>query len=256
MTESETSVRRGGLPAHTARRIMADFTSRGAKAGDGLADEATLLEWYGVSRGTLRESLRLLSFMGAVTVKAGPNGGPKLSVPDPGVVGSALGMVTQFQGATLRSVFEARLVIEPAVVALSAQSRSDEDLERLYEASAAIAAQVGKRGPAYAQRAADFSLLAARASRNPLLAALVPAVVAMNATVKWRYPTGAREEFARNIAVVVDAIRDRNGEAAGSVMRYMLTWLIDALSSQQPDALESPVLWHEVDLVLTEIREK
>jgi len=36
------------------------------------ADEARLIEQYDVSRGTLGEALRLLTFLGAITIKAGP----------------------------------------------------------------------------------------------------------------------------------------------------------------------------------------
>jgi GntR family transcriptional repressor for pyruvate dehydrogenase complex len=111
---------RGSLSAYTARRIIRDVTDRGLKVGDALGDESWLIAQYDVSRGTLREALKLLTFLGAITVKAGPRGGPQLTTPGSAVVGSALGMVVQFRGATLQDIFEARTAIEPTAAALAA----------------------------------------------------------------------------------------------------------------------------------------
>lgn len=250
MTKAEQRVRRGSLPAHTARRIIRDFAERGVEPGQGLADEATLVERYGVSRGTLREALRLLQFLGAVTIKAGPQGGPRLATPDPAVVGSALGMVVQFHGATLRSVFEARLAIEPAVAGLAAENRTDDNLALLDDSVSALRASVGQRGPGYAQHAARYSLRVAQASQNALLAALVPALVAMNTTVAWRYPAGSRAELADRVAEIVEAIRDGDALTSRTATHEMINGLLVELESGQRQKLDSVILWPDVDEVL------
>lgn len=62
----------------TAQRIVQDIAERDLAAGDRLAPEATMLKTYKVSRGTLREALRLLEVQGLVVMKSGPgraNGG-------------------------------------------------------------------------------------------------------------------------------------------------------------------------------------
>lgn len=245
------TVPRGSLPAHIARRIMRDFTARGLAPGDGLADEATLVERYGVSRATLREALRLLSFLGAVTVKSGRQGGARLDTPGPAVVGSALGMVVQFQGATLRTVFEARLAIDASVAALAAANRKDADLERLDESVAALRATERRRGPEYAQHAAAWTLRVAEASHNSLLATVVPALVAMNSTVTWRYPPGTRPQLTASVGAVVDAIRAGDSEQARAQTTDMIQWLIDQLQTSDPAALEHPISWPDLDEVLS-----
>ena len=245
---------RGSLPTHTARRIIRDFVDRGLQPGEGLADEATLIERYGVSRATLREALRLLTFLGAVTVKAGPHGGPRLATPSPAVVGSALAMVVQFQGATLRTVFEARIRMEPAVAALAAVHRDDHDLALLDQSASALRAHQRSRGPEYAEDGVRYTLRVGAASHNALLASLVPALAAMTRTVRWRYPQGSRLELTDRVEKTVDAIRASDGRAAADATRAMVQGLVDGLESDQPGILQRRVMWPDVDEVLIERR--
>ncbi|MBC3191746.1 FadR family transcriptional regulator [Pseudonocardia sp. C8] len=254
MAETQQVVRRGLLPTHTARRILRDFHERGLEPGDGLADEATLIKRYEVSRGTLREALRLLTFLGAVTVKAGPNGGPRLATPGPDVVASAMGMVVQFRGATLRSVFEARIAVEPAVAALAAAHRTEHDLVLLDDSVDALRRAQRVRGPEYAVHSGRYHLRVAEAAHNDVLATIVPALATMTTTVRWRFPRGSRAELTRRIAEAVEAIRGQDEAAASTTTRAMIEWLVGEIETQQRTVLDSPILWPDVDEVLAEQR--
>lgn len=238
---------RGDLASHIARRIIADAHAGGVVPGEPLADESRLIERYGVSRGTLREALRLLSFLGAITIKAGPGGGARLSTPGPAVVGRALGMVVQFRGATLRSIFEARSALEPPIAALAAMHRTDSDLALLEQSLDALRALQGVPGYTYAEESGRFHNLVAEASHNEVLATVVPALVAMTATVSWRYPKGGRAELTTRIEVLVDAIRRRDTTAAADATSGMFRWVIDDLDANQTEAMATRVLWPDVD---------
>jgi DNA-binding FadR family transcriptional regulator len=242
------------LPSHTARRILRDVIARGLEPGDALADEARLIEQYQVSRGTLREALRLLTFLGAITIKSGPHGGPRLATPGPAVVGSAMGMVVQFRGATLRTVFEARTAMEPPVAALAAMHRKDEDLQRLEESVVALRAAQRVPGPEYAAQSGLFHLRVAAASHNEVLATVVSALAAMTTTVPWRYPRGSRPELTERISSVVEAIRTSDVAAATTATGSMFTWIMNDLQANQPVKMESRILWPDVDEVLAEYR--
>lgn len=246
----DASARRGSLPAHTARRLMRDFLGRGLAPGEVLADEATLVERYGVSRGTLRQALRLLSFLGAVTVKTGPAGGPRLSTPEPSVVGSALGMVVQFRGATLRTVFEARLAIEPAVASLAAVHRTDVDLALLDESLRALVDTQERSGPEYREQAVRYLVRVAEASRNAFLATIVPALAAMTATVPRHY-TRDRSELTGHVRAVIEAIRLADADAAGDAARHRVGSLLADLQAHRPGQLENRILWPDLDEVLS-----
>lgn len=226
---------------------MSDFTEMGLQPGDALSDETTLLKRYGVSRGTFREALRLLSFLGAITVKNGRQGGARLSVPDSSVVGSALGLVIQFEGATLDTVLEARLALDPAVASLAAVNRDEEDLRRLRETLDGLIDSQHTRGPTYAAHAIDYSMAMADATHNSVFTTFMPTLVAMTSTVSWRYPDGIKPRFAAQVGEVVDAVERRDGEEASRIAGDMQRVLMASLREAHPEDLEKPILWHILD---------
>ncbi|WP_154769090.1 FadR/GntR family transcriptional regulator [Nakamurella alba] len=250
----ERAPSRGELSAHTARRILRDVTERGLRVGESLGDESWLIEHYDVSRGTLREALKLLSFLGAITVKSGPRGGPQLTTPGSAVVGSALGMVVQFRGATLHTVFQARAAIEPAVAALAASCRNETDLRVLDRQVDLLRAAQSTHGPVYAGHSERFNLLLAEASHNEVLATTVPAMAAMTAAVTWRYGPGMRPELTERIGRVVAAVRDSDPAAATAEHAAMFGWLIDELLESQPARMQARILWPDVDEILADQR--
>jgi GntR family transcriptional regulator, transcriptional repressor for pyruvate dehydrogenase complex len=250
VTESPRSGR-GTLPTATARRIIRDIQERGLEVGDSLGDESWLIEQHDVSRGTLREALRLLTFLGAITVKSGPGGGPRLTTPGSHVVGSALGMVIQFRGATLQTVFDARTAIEPSVAALAALNRKDADLYRLDQSVEAMRAAQNVPVPLYATESGRFHLRIAEASHNDVLATLVPALAAMTATVPWRYVKGSRPQLTERVATVVEAIRMTDADTAASTTAAMFEWIIGDLQATQAAKMQARILWPDVDEVLT-----
>lgn len=242
--------KRGQLPSETARAILRDVWARGLKPGDALGDEAWCIEHYAVSRGTLREALRLLSFLGAISVKSGPGGGPRVTTPASAVVGSALGAVVQFSGATLLTVFQARTALEPPVAAAAALNRSDQDIECLDRQIELLKSTQSTAGHAYATESSRFHLLVAEASHNQVLSTIVPALSAMTATVPWRYIRGSRPEITDRAAHVVAAIKDRDNSMAAKVMADLFSWIMDDLLREQPDRMATPILWPDVDEVL------
>lgn len=249
------TVAHGDLPAHIARRIITDAHEKGSVPGEPLAEESRLIERYEVSRGTLREALRLLSFLGAITIKSGPGGGPRLSTPKPTVVGSALSMVVQFRGATLRTVLEARAALEPSTAALVAKHRSPADLALLNESLDALRAAEAIPGYAYADESGRFHNRVAEASHNEVLATVVPALVAMTATVRWHYPQGGRSELTSRIEKLVNAIHHRDEGGSTDATAAMFHWVIDELENNQTEAIETRVLWPNVDEVLGQQRD-
>jgi len=56
--------------------IVRDMTRRHLPTGSRLPTEAAMLDLYGVSRGSLREALRILEVNGLIVVRAGPHGVP------------------------------------------------------------------------------------------------------------------------------------------------------------------------------------
>lgn len=98
--------------------------------GEPLPNETELMDHFEVSRPTLREALRILETESLISVKRGARGGARVALPDASVTARHAALVLRLQGTTLEDVFVARLIIEPAAVALLAE-RAREDPEVL-----------------------------------------------------------------------------------------------------------------------------
>src|ERR1700677_3831179 len=104
---------------------MSDVARRGLKPGDFLPAERSMVETYGVGRGTLREALRLLEFQGVISLKPGPGGGPILQDPSGTHLASTVVLLLQMKQAPFRAVVEVRSAVEPMISRLAAERMSD-----------------------------------------------------------------------------------------------------------------------------------
>lgn len=236
------------IPQLTARRIMREASRRELVPGDRLASEPALMGFFCVSRGSLREALRTLEFLGAIQTRPGPGGGTRISTPQPRVVGSALAMALQFRGATLRTVLEARAGVEPQVAGSAAMSRKDQDL-------AAIDACLARLGGALSadgfQRESDhFHRLVAAAAGNEVLSLLVSALTWISTAVEWQHAPATRQRLLQEKATVADAIRARDPREATARTAEMFRQALEDLERHQPQQLAARILWADVDELL------
>lgn len=115
-----------------ARRIEQLVRNGSLKAGDRLPPEPELAQMLHVSRGSLREALKGLMYLGLIKSRAG----------DGTYIRSSLSRVLSqhFQWMILLDevkhleIYELRKIIEPDVAALAAKRATRADLERLQEA--------------------------------------------------------------------------------------------------------------------------
>ena len=98
-----------------AERIVADIVANDFQVGDRLPAEAEMLEQYEVSRESLREGLRILEVQGLIAIKRGPGGGPVVTSVDPRNLARTATLYYHLAGATYNELFDAWLLLEPAV---------------------------------------------------------------------------------------------------------------------------------------------
>src|SRR5262249_30225528 len=102
--------------------------------GEALPSEQELQDRFGVSRPTLREAFRILESESLITIRRGARGGALVRVPNTDVAARYAAFILEYRGTTLADLYEARIVIEPAAVALLAAQRTTRGLSRLAEA--------------------------------------------------------------------------------------------------------------------------
>jgi DNA-binding FadR family transcriptional regulator len=228
-----------------ARKLVSEIRRRGLRPGTKLVAEHRMVEAFGVARATVREALRFLELQGALRIKAGPGGGPVVSVPGAEHLASVLSLHLQFAGASFRSVVQARRSIYPVLAAEAAERTSPEDVLALQESIARMHAGV-QDGELFNAEARRFMSLLATASGNPVLALLVDALHRMSeGSGEW--PERQRRSALRSYEQVVAAIERREPDEARSIMAKSLAAAARYRERTAPDELKQPVAWIDTD---------
>jgi DNA-binding FadR family transcriptional regulator len=97
-----------------AREIEAEIMERGWPAGAYLGSESSLIERYKVSRSAIREAIRIVESHGAASMRLGPGGGLRVTVPGPRAALDPLRLVLDHAQVTPEQLHEARGSLERA----------------------------------------------------------------------------------------------------------------------------------------------
>jgi DNA-binding FadR family transcriptional regulator len=101
------------------------------KEGERLPSERELQEIFQVSRGTLREALRVLEEKGLLTIKPGVGGGAFVEPVTTRQVSDSLAMLIRYQRVSLGHLAEFREGVEGIVARLAAQRSHLQDIQEL-----------------------------------------------------------------------------------------------------------------------------
>ncbi|MEJ2727258.1 MAG: GntR family transcriptional regulator [Deltaproteobacteria bacterium] len=104
------------------------------KSGEKLPSERELTEEFQVSRGVIREAIRILEITGFVTLRQGPTGGAFVTDLSFDHVGNAFLDLFLSNKVSIPELANVRLFVEPEVGGLAALNATEEDRKRLTEA--------------------------------------------------------------------------------------------------------------------------
>ncbi|MDN4517152.1 FadR/GntR family transcriptional regulator [Mycolicibacterium austroafricanum] len=208
----------------THEQVMAEIESRliagTLKAGDRLPPERQFAEALGVSRGAVREALRILEAIGVV--EAGTGSGPtsgSMIVKD-SIAGMAMVMRIHLQLAsfTQEDLVEVRLQMEGLAARKAAKSATSEDIADLREL---VEQMRGVHTTAsFNDLDTAFHVRIARASDNGLAAVLMAALrealrqAMVTAFEGLKDPVRTMESVADEHAAIVDAIASGDADLA------------------------------------------
>lgn len=205
--------------------ILAKIVNRVYAAGDRLPTESELCEAYGVSRVTIRESLKKLEMMDMISIEQGR--GTFVKKYDLGNFMQPMLNLIDFGDFDMRTIYDARLYIETGSCRLAALNRGEEDIADL-DALIRQMTRIHDRGaghtlPTIHEVDAEFHIRVARASKNEIIKA---AVINLENISK-----ACAERMHKSHAVMERAIRDHQQ-------------IFDAIVAQDPDAAEQAIVAH------------
>ncbi|WP_039849880.1 FCD domain-containing protein [Grimontia indica] len=118
-------------PYKVADAIKTWIVEQGLKPGDKLPHEQTLMELFGMSKGTIRETMRVLEAQGLIVTRTGPKGGAFINAVSEAMASSLLSNYFFFNELSVKDIYQLRCLLEPELVASLAGRLSEEDLARL-----------------------------------------------------------------------------------------------------------------------------
>ncbi|HOR13169.1 MAG TPA: FadR/GntR family transcriptional regulator [Clostridia bacterium] len=101
------------------------------KQGEKLPPEMALCAKYGVSRITIRESLKMLSMMGIVSIRQGI--GTTVENVDLALFLKPMYQLIEFENVDINAIYDARLYVETGACRLAAKNRTQDQLSNLHE---------------------------------------------------------------------------------------------------------------------------
>jgi DNA-binding FadR family transcriptional regulator len=224
---TKTGPARRSRPVRVAEAIKGWVVEQGLEPGDRLPGEAELIDRFGMSKGTIREAMRLLQAQGLVVTKTGPGGGSFVGQVTTDRAHALLANYFYFQNISIDDIYAVRIVLEPEMAAALAGRLSAAQIARLEEVMAAYA-EPARTADEERQQHVDslrFHALLAEFSENRLLGFFIGFMsqILTDLTVfKKLYSEPNRTLWAEgreHQLSLVEALREGDAARARAVMR-------------------------------------
>ncbi|AAR36786.1 FadR family transcriptional regulator [Geobacter sulfurreducens] len=195
------------------------------KEGDQLPAERKLQEEFNVSRGTLREALRVLEQKGLIEIRTGVAGGSVIKGVSTEQVSESLALLIRYQKVPLAKLAEFREGVEGIVAALAANRATSEQTSRLQELLSTAGEYLEQGEPhwdAFIRTDEEFHLALAEMTDNPLFITVLETVYHNIHTYYERYLPMEETVLRQNYQDLKDlfaAVAARDGKRAEELAR-------------------------------------
>ena len=208
--------------------------------GMSLPSERDLVVQTGLSRGSVREALRILHTEGLITTRPGRLGGSVARRPGDDALARYIGFFVKGRGISLMSLLQVREAIEPSIASLAATNRTQENLAELAAISKRLE-DAYANVPVYLAENVNWHVAVASASHNELLKAFITAISSL--VLKASAIENFASDEVRSLVIkahrrILEAIVKRDADAAGRRMARHLA----ALTKQMQAFVSAPVV--------------
>lgn len=201
-------------------QIRHQLASGAIRPGDKLPAERELALHFKVGRPAVREAFRNLEHSGIISMGKGAKGGATIRQGNPDLLTQSLQDLMLLGGASLRSLAEARFLIQEITTRLACERAGESDFLALEENIGLI--EHAADGRSRTETGMQFFKLIARATHNEVLEMLVDSLGEIIKVIVDRKGRVLRPELIAVRKGFVQALRKRDVDTA---LRHMTTYL-------------------------------
>ena len=226
-------IRKTRLAEAIADRIRRLILDGAFPAGRPLPSERELAQRFGVSRGSVRDALRVLETIGLLEARHGQGTFPHELTVDRLV--APLASVLTYRRDLQDELLDVRRMFEPAVARVAAARVSDDDLVDLQRILDAQRRKLRTGQSALAEDTA-FHAVIARATRNRVLMRIMETIneLLVESRKHALQQTGRPERSVQGHEAVVAALRRHDAEAAALAMQTHINQIAAILKGRRP----------------------
>ncbi len=221
-------IRKTRVAEEIADRIRLLILDGTFPAGQPLPAERPLAERFGVSRGSIRDAFRTLETIGLLVTRHGQGTFPQELDVDRLV--APLASVLRYRHDLQDELLDVRRMFEPAVARVAATRVTDADLADLHRILDAQRKKLKAGRSAFVEDTAFHAALA-RATRNPVVVSIMATLndLLVESRKRGLKQKGRPRRSILGHEAVVEALRQRDADAAGEAMREHIDQIADLL---------------------------
>lgn len=237
---------RRSRPVLVAEELKTWVVEQGLQPGDRLPSEADLIQRFGMSKGTIREAMRLLQAQGLVETKTGPGGGSFVGAVSRERANALLANYFYFREVTIDDIYAVRIALEPELAAALAGTLSDAQIAELDAIMARYAdpAQDAEEERRQHVASLEFHARLSDFGQNAILSFFIRfmAQILTDLTVyKQLYTTPNLDLWRRGRAhqsELIAALRDGDAASARRIMRNHMEMARTLMEAQEAEVLK------------------
>lgn len=227
-----------------AREIVDLIVEHELPEGVRLPNEREMGEAFGISRGTMREALRLLESWGILTIRAGRDGGPIVRYPRSEALAEGLSAVLRLRRVDVSDLLVARRAIEPELARLAATNVNSEQLRDMM-ATVDVMRSPDCNSDQYLEANTRFHMLVAESARSTPLQIFSESLKTIaDGALSQLHRDGARRKTVVEAHLrVIEALQEKSPDMAADAMRDHLTDAARYWQLNHPKEYGSSVNW-------------
>lgn len=182
------------------------------KPGDKVASEKELMSEFGVSKATLRESLRVLEGMGLVEIRKGITGGVFIAEVDMKTTIHSIINFLHFKTVSIRDITMIRYLLEPPVAQIAASRIQPEDVVKLES----MITEAPATPHTMVSREIGFHRYLARMTENPILILVMDFIDNILNDIKFNLDLGPEfyHKVSKSHRAILECLKQKDGVGA------------------------------------------